>query len=163
MTEPTLRDLTEADLEWLAQAERDLFGAGAWSAALIREDYRWGSNRYRGIEINGELVAYAIYGFEGDAFHLLNIAVLPAHRRAGLGRLLFDEFLAEAQRLGAADVWLEVAVDNEAARAMYESYGFEQVRMRPRYYQPGDIDAVVMRKIMRPFTPQPPLPPASAS
>ena len=88
--------------------------------------------------------------------------MLPAHRRAGLGRLLFDEFLAEAQRLGAADVWLEVAVDNEAARAMYESYGFEQVRMRPRYYQPGDIDAVVMRKIMRPFTPQPPLPPASA-
>lgn len=163
MTEPRLRDLTEADLDWLAQAEQDMFGAGAWSAALIREDYRWGSNRYRGVEIDGALVAYAIYGFEGDAFHLLNIAVLPTHRRAGLGRLLFDEFLEQAQHLGAADAWLEVAVDNEAALAMYEEYGFELVRVRRRYYQPGDIDALVMRKLIRPFAPQPPPAPASES
>jgi len=163
MTEPTLRDLTEADLDWLARAERDMFGAGAWSEALIRDDYRWGSNRYRGVEVDGELVAYAIYGFEGDAFHLLNLAVLPPHRRAGLGRLLLTEFLVEAQRLGATDVWLEVAINNNAARALYEEYGFEQVRVRRRYYQPGDIDALVMRKVMRPFTPQPPPAPASAS
>lgn len=161
MTEPRLRDLTEADLGWLASAEDDMFGAGAWSEALIREDFRWGSNRYRGVEIDGELVAYAIYGFEGDAFHLLNIAVVPQHRRAGLGKLLFEEFLKEAQRLGAADVWLEVAVDNDAALELYRAYGFEQVRVRRRYYQPGDIDALVMRKVIRPFAPQPPPAPAS--
>ena len=161
MTEPTLRDHTEADLDWLAQAERDMFGAGAWSAALIREDYRWGSNRYRGGVVDGQLVAYAIYGFEGEAFHLLNIAVLPQYRRTGLGRLLFDEFLAEAHRLEAPDAWLEVAVTNDAALALYEAYGFERVRVRRRYYQPGDIDALVMRKSLRPFTPQPPPAPAS--
>ncbi len=161
MTEPRLRDLTEADLDWLAEAEQHMFGAAAWSPALIREDYRWGSNRYRGVEIEGELVAYAVYGFEGDAFHLLNIAVVPEHRRAGLGRLLFEEFLEEARRLGAADVWLEVAVDNDAARAMYETYGFEQVRVRRRYYQPGDIDALVMRQVIRPFAPQTPPAPDS--
>lgn len=153
MTTPQLRDLTDADLETLARAEERIFGAAAWSLALIREDYRWGSNRYRGVEIDGELAAYAVYGFEGDAFHLLNVAVLPEYRRRGLARLLIDEFLAEAHRLGAADVWLEVAVTNDAARALYEAYGFEQVRVRRRYYQPGDIDALVLRKTMRPYAP----------
>ena len=60
-----------------------------------------------------------------------------------------DDFLAAARTVGAPEAWLEVAVDNEAARALYEAYGFELVRVRRKYYQPGGIDAVVMRREMR--------------
>jgi ribosomal-protein-alanine N-acetyltransferase len=42
-------------------------------------------------------------------------------------------------------VWLEVAVTNSAAIALYREFGFEDVRVRRRYYQPEDIDALVMR------------------
>ena len=144
-----LRDLTEADLEWVAQQEREIFGAAAWSPTLIREDFRYGFHRYRGAEVDGALAAYAIYGYDGDAFHLMNLAVMPGVRRTGVGRALMDDFLAEASREGAPDVWLEVAVDNAAALALYRAYGFEDVRVRKRYYQPGDIDAVVMKRELR--------------
>jgi ribosomal-protein-alanine N-acetyltransferase len=148
-----LRDLREGDLEWLAEQERVIFGPAAWSAGLIREDWRYGTNRYRGMEADGQLVGYAIYGFEGDAFHLMNIAVSPEHRRAGVARALMDDFMAEAAAFGAPDAWLEVAVDNDAARALYEAYGFEVVRVRHKYYQPGGVDALVMRKELAGYEP----------
>ncbi|PKQ14701.1 MAG: ribosomal-protein-alanine N-acetyltransferase RimI, partial [Actinobacteria bacterium HGW-Actinobacteria-8] len=111
------------------------------------------TNRYRGIEVDGDLVAYAIYGFEGDVFHLMNLAVAPGRRREGLAKVLMDDFLAEAGTFGAPDAWLEVAVDNEAARGLYEAYGFDVVRVRRKYYQPGDIDALVMRRELSGYQP----------
>lgn len=150
MTPVELRDLTEEDLDWVAVQEQDIFGAAAWSLALIREDFRYGLRRYRGAQHAGQarpgLVGYAVYGYDGDAFHLMNLAVTPAWRGHGIGGALMEDFLTEAQALGAPEAWLEVAVDNEAALALYERYGFERVRIRRRYYQPGDIDAVVMRR-----------------
>jgi ribosomal-protein-alanine N-acetyltransferase len=61
--------------------------------------------------------------------------------------------MAEARAFGAPDVWLEVAVDNEAARSLYEAYGFELVRVRRKYYQPGGIDALVMRRELSGYRP----------
>jgi len=153
MTDIRLQDFTEADLDWIADAEVTIFGPSAWSRALIREDYRWGHNRYRGVQVDGQWGAYAIYGFDGDAFHLFNLAVVPTMRRQGLARLLLDEVIAEATRLAASEVWLEVAVNNDAALALYRAYGFEPVRVRRKYYQPGDIDALVMRRVVHPYEP----------
>lgn len=142
----TLRDLTDADLEWVSAQEHDIFGAGAWSPALIRDDFRYGNKRYRGAEVAGSLAGWAIYGFDGDAFHLMNIAVDANHRRQGIGRALMEDFLAEARMVQAMAAWLEVAVTNEPAIALYREHGFTDVRVRRRYYQPGDIDAVVMKR-----------------
>lgn len=146
MSAVTLRDLSEDDLPWLAEHERELFGAGAWSPALIAEDFRYGPSRYRGAWSGDEPVGYAVYGFEGDAFHLMNLAVLPAARRRGVGRAFMDDLVAEAERHRAREIWLEVAHDNAPAIALYQQYGFETVRVRHKYYQPGDVDALVMRR-----------------
>ena len=50
------------------------------------------------------------------------------------------------ERSGAGALLLEVRADNEAARRLYGTSGFEVISVRRRYYQPGDIDALVMRK-----------------
>ncbi|MDN4482772.1 ribosomal protein S18-alanine N-acetyltransferase [Demequina lignilytica] len=149
------RDLTEADLPWMAEVERELFGASAWSRDLITEDFRYGHTRYRGLEVDGALAGYAVYGFDGDAFHLMNLAVVPAMRGRGLGRALMEDFMAEARRLGAPDAWLEVAVTNRVALALYRSYGFEDVRVRRKYYQPEGVDALVMRAQLTGYRPAP--------
>ncbi|WP_084077249.1 GNAT family N-acetyltransferase [Demequina sp. NBRC 110057] len=145
----SLRDLTEADLDWVAQREVEIFGLAAWSPSLIREDFLHGFSRWRGVEVDGTLAGYAVYGFEGDAFHLMNLAIAPEARRRGLARVVMGDFLAEARRLGAPDAWLEVATTNTAALALYRAYGFEDVRVRPRYYQPEGLDALVMRLRLR--------------
>lgn len=140
-----LRDMAADELPWMAEREIEIFGAAAWSLALIREDFRYGGKRYRVVDVDGDLVAYAIYGYDGDAFHLMNIAVVPLARGAGHGRALMEDFLGEARGERAREAWLEVAVTNTPALALYRDYGFGDVRLRPRYYQPEDVDALLMR------------------
>ena len=156
MTVMSIRDLVDADLPWMAQVERDIFASAAWSEALIREDWRYGTCRYRAVEIDGERAGYAVYGYDGDAFHLMNLAIIPDFRGRGLGKALVEEFLEEAVRHKAPDAWLEVAVTNEEALGLYKALGFETVRTRRKYYQPGGIDALVMRKELNPYVPQEP-------
>ncbi len=40
---------------------------------------------------------------------------------------------------------LEVRVDNTRAQKLYERFGFEPLGFRRGYYQPGNVDALVMR------------------
>ena len=156
MTAVSIRDLTEADLPWMAQVERDLFANAAWSESLIREDWRYGTCRYRAVELDGERAGYAVYGYDGDAFHLMNLAIVPDKRGRGLAKALVQEFLDEAVRHKAPEAWLEVAVTNEEALGLYRALGFETVRTRRKYYQPGGIDALVMRKELQPYVPEAP-------
>ena len=143
--EASVRDLTSEDLGWVADQEAAIFGTSAWSPELIASDFALGLRRYRGLDSDGALGGYAVYGFDGDAFHLMNLAIAPEARGEGLSHVLMEDFLAEARRLQVAEAWLEVAVTNDAALALYRSHGFEDVRVRRRYYQPEGVDALVMR------------------
>jgi ribosomal protein S18 acetylase RimI-like enzyme len=61
----------------------------------------------------------------GHAVELRRMAVDPARRGAGLGRLLLRAALARARdEHGARRVWLDVKAHNLRARALYESEGF---------------------------------------
>ena len=54
--------------------------------------------------------------------------------------------LEEAEARNATRVFLEVRADNPHAIALYASLGFEEIAVRPGYYQPEGVDAVIMKK-----------------
>ena len=147
---PLLRDAHWADVPALAGLERALFAADAWSqptwwaelAARPRRDYVVLS------EGDG-LLGYAGLDHAGDAADVMTVAVAPGARGRGLGRVLLAELERRALARGAAHVILEVRADNEAARALYDRSGYAVVNTRRRYYQPGDVDALVMRKSLQ--------------
>ena len=95
-----------------------------------------------------DLLGYAGLDHAGDVADVMTVAVAPRGRGDGLGRALLDELESRARRRGAASVMLEVRADNVAAVALYERAGYAVLRTRPRYYQPGDVDALVMRKLV---------------
>jgi ribosomal-protein-alanine acetyltransferase len=80
----------------------------------------------------------------GEA-EVLTIAVAPGHESRGLGAVLLTELMCEAARRECDDVVLEVRVDNDRAQRLYRRFGFEGVGVRKGYYQPMNIDALVMR------------------
>ena len=55
-----------------------------------------------------------------------DLAVLPAYRGRGIGRLLLDEVARKATERGCCKVSLEVQENNTQARAVYEKAGFSQ-------------------------------------
>ncbi|MFV0318938.1 MAG: GNAT family N-acetyltransferase, partial [Microbacterium sp.] len=67
----------------------------------------------------------------------------------GRGRALLEALLVEASRRSVRDMFLEVRADNPVAQALYASEGFAEIGRKPRYYQPDDVDAVVMKLDLR--------------
>lgn len=82
-----------------------------------------------------------------DEAEILTLAVHPDRQRRGLGRRLVVQTLHTAAQRGARCVFLEVAERNAAARALYESCGFEELGRR-RHYYPGGADALVLRALI---------------
>jgi len=79
---------------------------------------------------------------------VLTIGVASTARRKGVARALLAAALPPARELGAAEVFLEVAVDNAPAIALYEGLGFRKAGLRKAYYNRGPagfMDALVMR------------------
>lgn len=144
-----IRDATIHDLDAVWAIESAVFGAEAWSLEAMRSELEGDFRRYvvllEGSGEASQVVGYAgllVIGTDGD---IQTIAVSPGARGSGHGRRLMNTLLDEAGTRGATQVFLEVRADNPVARALYSSQGFEEIGIRPRYYQPDNVDAVVMR------------------
>jgi ribosomal-protein-alanine N-acetyltransferase len=79
-----------------------------------------------------------------DEAHITTFGVHPDWRRLGVGRRLLLRLVELALELGAVRMTLEVRVGNEAAKALYRSFGFSVAGRRPRYYTDDGEDAYVM-------------------
>lgn len=73
-----------------------------------------------------------------DEAEILTLAVRPGARRRGVGADLVARAAADAASRGAIRLFLEVADDNTAARALYARAGFSEAGRRPRYYARPD-------------------------
>jgi ribosomal-protein-alanine N-acetyltransferase len=87
---------------------------------------------------------YIIFWVVADEMHLLNLAVRSDQRRQGIARILLRQALEQSRAQGAQVAWLEVRPSNTAARALYESFGFQEVGRRPRYYADTEEDAILL-------------------
>ena len=92
--------------------------------------------------------AFILVQVAAEECEILSLGVLPGVRRQGLARALVKAAAAAAQTCGAAQMFLEVAEDNVAARALYEGLGFTALGRRRNYYRAKDgrgIDALTFR------------------
>jgi N-acetylglutamate synthase len=76
------------------------------------------------IRAESGVLAIARLSIAGGWAGITAVEVDPAHRRAGLGRAITAAACAEAVGRGVRRVFLQVAVDNAGARALYERCGF---------------------------------------
>ncbi len=136
--------MTEAHLCAVAELESEIF-AEPWSAASLRLLTSDAAVGY--VYTEGERVlAYGgmLYApYEGQ---ITNIAVRPEARRQGLARKILSALLQDAAAHGAESVSLEVRASNEAAQALYRSFGFTVAGVRRNFYRAPAEDAFVMLK-----------------
>ncbi|WP_347978129.1 ribosomal protein S18-alanine N-acetyltransferase [Microbacterium sp. ProA8] len=147
----SIRRATGDDLAAIMTLERASFPTDAWSEAMMREELVSPHGWYVVDDEAGRLVGYAglraVAGAK-DA-DIQTIAIADVSRGRGRGRTLLRTLLEEAARREVAHVFLEVRADNPVAQKLYASEGFAEIGRKPRYYQPDDVDAVVMRLDVR--------------
>jgi ribosomal-protein-alanine N-acetyltransferase len=135
----------EAATPWHAAA------LAAIHAAAFDESARWSAdamrlqlaapNSFGWVDAAGGMVLARVAWDEAE---ILTLAVAPASRRRGLGRLLLGQAMGTAASRGAASMVLEVAVGNGPALGLYAAAGFVTVGRRRRYYADG-TDALILR------------------
>jgi len=147
----SIRPATPADLDAIMALENASFPTDAWSTAMMREELRSPHGHYIVLESAGRVVGYAGLRAPRGAMDadIQTIAIAAASRGRGQGRAMLTALIAEAATRGVRDLFLEVRADNPVAQALYRSEGFAEVGRRPRYYQPDDVDAVVMKLDVR--------------
>lgn len=122
--------------DWVARLDRTAFGS-AWKAPATHE----------ALWLIPE-VAFARWSrvpAAGEA-ELLRIAVDPAHRGRGLGRLLLEASQRDLEAEGLVHLFLEVRVSNAAAIQLYRTCGWKPCGRRPGYYPDGEDAALFQRE-----------------
>jgi ribosomal-protein-alanine N-acetyltransferase len=156
----TLRRATVDDLDAIMELESGTFASDAWSRGTMRAelgsrhgfylvaDWPAGSGvpQHPDAAIAGYAGLLAPAG-SGQA-DIQTIAVASSARRHGIGRAMMVALLEEARHRAAAEVFLEVRADNPNAEALYASLGFEQIAVRPKYYQPDGVNAHIMKAVI---------------
>ena len=140
--------MTPAHIGELMIHEQAMFGTEAWTSSSYESELADTSTRHyvAALDADGVFVGWAGVRVVGVSAEILTVGVVPAARRRGIGRLLVAALVEEARRRGATEAFLEVRVDNDAARTLYAGLGWADVGRRRGYYNLGRVDAVVMRR-----------------
>jgi ribosomal-protein-alanine N-acetyltransferase len=117
---------------WTARAFADLLAMAGAAGLLALADR--------------EPIGLVLWRIAADQAEILTICTLPGQRRTGVGRHLLAAAIGAMHADGARRLFLEVAVDNDAAIGLYRALGFTDEGRRRSYYAGphGPVDALIL-------------------
>jgi N6-L-threonylcarbamoyladenine synthase len=142
-----IREATVQDLDAIMLIEQECFINDAWSKEMMREELKAPHTFYIVAVLENVVVGYGgLSKLAGsDQADIQTIATSPSKRGLGIGKQLMFALTAQAHSLGAKEIFLEVRADNSVAQKLYKVFGFRQIGVRKKYYQPDGVDAFVMK------------------
>jgi [ribosomal protein S18]-alanine N-acetyltransferase len=139
------RRLGQRDLEAIERIERSSYPT-PWSRSMFASELAKPSSVSIGAfdQDTDDLVGYLVISRYVDAWHVMNVAVAPDHRRQGIALALFERLFEVTGTDPRRGYTLEVRVSNEAAIRLYERLGFQSRGVRRGYYTDNREDALIM-------------------
>jgi tRNA threonylcarbamoyladenosine biosynthesis protein TsaB len=146
MTAP-VRPGTLADLPAIAKLHAECF-VDAWDTEFLGRLLAQ-PGAFSAIAVEHDVpVGFVLARAVAGEAEVLSLGVQPRSRRRSVGTALVRSMIERALQTGAAEVFLEVGVENAAARRLYGRLGFAEVGARSAYYRrdsgPG-TDALILR------------------
>ncbi|MBP6104634.1 MAG: ribosomal protein S18-alanine N-acetyltransferase [Gammaproteobacteria bacterium] len=138
-----LRPMYYEDLPGVLAIEETL-SVCPWTYTIFQDCLRVGYSCWVYAETNAastenllpdHIVGYGLLSVAAEEGHILNLCIEPAKQNQGLGTRMLQHLLAEAKKLGAKSVLLEVRLSNEGAYALYQRFGFAVIGHRKDYYE----------------------------
>jgi len=122
----------------LAELHAQCFPHRPWTAADFAD------LKKSGCDIVASENGFIVWRVVADEAELITIGVAPAARKTGIASAMLAIMTGDVKKRGAKKIFLEVAENNTAARALYDRNGFVTVGRRPKYYD--GVDAIIMEK-----------------
>jgi ribosomal-protein-alanine N-acetyltransferase len=143
VSEIRIRRLELRDLGAIEVIERRSYPT-PWSRSMFAGELAKPASICLGAFDGEELVGYMIISRYVDAWHVMNVAVDPGHRRRGIASMLLDRLFESTDDGARRGYTLEVRVSNEGAIKLYEEAGFKARGVRRGYYTDNREDALIM-------------------
>ena len=116
--------------------------ANPWSRADLEQQLNLDTSHFAVATVDEKGVGYmGLQVFCGEGY-VTNVAVLPEYRRQGIAKMLIEKQLQNDMSF----ITLEVRESNLPAIKLYESCGFENVGIRPKFYSNPTENAIIMTK-----------------
>ena len=96
--------------------------------------------------VDGVVAGYVGMYFVLDEGNIINVATHPSYRRRGLAKALLKKLDEASLELDLRELYLEVRLGNESAKALYASNGWYVIGTRKNFYSHPTEDAVLMKK-----------------
>jgi ribosomal-protein-alanine N-acetyltransferase len=140
----TVRSLALGDLDAVDEIERESYPT-PWARSMFATELAKPSSVCLGATLDdGRLVGYLVVSRYVDAWHVMNVAVAPAHRRHGIATALLEQLFTRTTDNAQRGYTLEVRMSNRDAIRLYEQLGFRSRGIRRGYYTDNREDALIM-------------------
>jgi ribosomal-protein-alanine acetyltransferase len=127
----TVQHASLKDLETLYKIEKECFTHEAFSKEQISYFLKASNAVSLVAQVNGETAGFIMglieqYG-KSRIGHIYTIDVAPKYRRIGVGLRLLEEIEKDFIKKGAETCFLEVRINNLAARKLYQKLGYTEL------------------------------------
>lgn len=141
-----IEEMTLTDYEKIKQNLQTDFDE-FWKASILKSELESENSKYIVAKEDEEIVGFAGIIITPVDVEITNIVTKKTQRKKGIGKLLLDKLIEMAKEINAESISLEVNEKNSIAIHLYESYGFEKIGLRKKYYN-GIDNAIIMTKIL---------------
>lgn len=140
-----IRPMKEEDLKQIIEIENRNF-AIPWSYESFQDALNNPDNIYLSASENGKIKGYIGLWRILDEGDITNVSVLEEAQNQGIASMLMKHVLKMAVERGIVACTLEVRVGNSKAIHIYKKFGFQEVGIRPGFYEKPREDAMIMWK-----------------
>jgi ribosomal-protein-alanine N-acetyltransferase len=135
--------MVATDLDEVCIIEQESF-ADPWSKASFIESISNPNNHYLVARADGLIAGYCGYwGVVGEGY-IYNVAVKESFRRLGIGFMMLEKLIEQADGRGTTSLTLEVRQSNISAIHLYRKLGFTEAGIRKDFYTNPLEDAIIM-------------------
>ena len=131
-SQPLVRNMLPDDISTIVEIEQATY-AFPWSQTLF-EDCFQENYRPQVLELEGQLIGYAVILATVEEGHVMNFCIAPDFQQRGYGMFLLKNILGDTMHSGVRKIIIEVRVSNQAAINLYQKVGFCQIGVRKKYY-----------------------------
>jgi ribosomal protein S18 acetylase RimI-like enzyme len=120
-----LRKADNSDAKEVVRQNSIYFGKEEEGRAIMPEEEEKNGMIIYMAEVDGDIVGKVHLDISGRVKGIYGLGVLPEYRGKGFGRGVLLRAIEKLRELGAEEIMLQVAVENENALGLYSSCGFE--------------------------------------
>jgi ribosomal-protein-alanine N-acetyltransferase len=139
-----IRWMIRRDMPEVLQAEQESFEF-AWTEEDFLRCLRQRNCIGMVAEQGEKVVGFMIYELHKAKLHILNFAVGPACRRAGVGAQMVAKLISKLSSHRRTRITLEVRETNLPAQLFFRAQGFKAMRVLRAYYEDSGEDAFQMQ------------------